>query len=81
MLSFIRFNAGSLNIRVSIGLFNREAQDFAMFVHLYAAIQVVVAVTYKCGEVETFSIERMAEPDVVTEIVHVEHQPPHSILQ
>jgi hypothetical protein len=52
-----------------------------MFVHLYAAIQVVVTVTYKCGEVETFSIERMAEPDVVTEIVHVEHQPPHSILQ
>jgi hypothetical protein len=35
---------------------------------------------YKGGEVLADAAVGVAEPDVVAEVVHVQHQPPHAVL-
>lgn len=35
---------------------------------------------YKCSEVVALATKRMTEPDIILEIIHIQHQSPHSIL-
>lgn len=38
-------------------------------------------VAYECGEVLADAGVGVAEPDVVAEVVHVQHQAPHAVLR
>jgi hypothetical protein len=37
--------------------------------------------TYKSSEVVALALQGVAEPDIIIEVIHIQHQSPHSILQ
>lgn len=41
----------------------------------------IIRSTYKSSEVVALPFEGMAKPDVAPEVIHVQHQSPHSILK
>jgi hypothetical protein len=37
--------------------------------------------TYKSSEVVALALQGVAEPDIIIEVIHIQHQSPHSIPQ